>query len=77
LPSPVGAKRLWFIGALTALLTAGLMTRMMVMTFWGTERFRERHLNHPADEPSESPEATKATHTILSTACTALTNHHG
>jgi NADH-quinone oxidoreductase subunit L len=33
------AKALWFVGAVTALLTAVYMTRLMVMTFWGTERF--------------------------------------
>jgi NADH-quinone oxidoreductase subunit L len=42
---------LWGIGILTAILTAVYMTRMMVMTFWGEERF---HLalpdaNHPHD----------------------------
>src|SRR5438552_260563 len=37
---PAGAaKALWFVGAVTALLTAIYMTRLMVMTFWGTERF--------------------------------------
>jgi NADH-quinone oxidoreductase subunit L len=36
---PVLGKALWFIGALTALLTAIYMTRLMVMTFWGSERF--------------------------------------
>jgi NADH-quinone oxidoreductase subunit L len=46
LPSPAWSKVLWFVGAVTALLTAVYMTRMMVMTFWGTERFRERHLDH-------------------------------
>jgi NADH-quinone oxidoreductase subunit L len=46
LHSPAWSKALWFIGALTALLTAVYMTRMMVMTFWGTERFREKHLDH-------------------------------
>ncbi len=46
LPSPMWAKLLWAIGALTALLTAVYMTRMMVMTFWGTERFREAHIDH-------------------------------
>lgn len=46
LPSPAWSKALWFIAALTALLTAVYMTRMMVMTFWGTERFRESHLDH-------------------------------
>jgi NADH-quinone oxidoreductase subunit L len=56
-------KILWGIGALTALLTAVYMTRMMVMTFWGTERFRETHNDphgsdhghHGAVEPHESP----------------------
>jgi NADH-quinone oxidoreductase subunit L len=46
LPSPAWSKVLWFIAALTALLTAIYMTRMMVMTFWGTERFREQHVDH-------------------------------
>jgi NADH-quinone oxidoreductase subunit L len=46
LPSPMWSKLLWFVGALTALLTAVYMTRMMVMTFLGTERFREKHLDH-------------------------------
>lgn len=57
------SKILWAIGALTALLTAVYMTRMMVMTFWGTERFREKHDDHHAMgnghhapvEPHESP----------------------
>lgn len=46
LPSPAWSKALWFVGAVTALLTAAYMTRMMVMTFWGTERFRESHVDH-------------------------------
>ena len=46
LPSHSWSKALWFIGALTALLTAVYMTRMMVMTFWGAERFRESHVDH-------------------------------
>ncbi|HKP46890.1 MAG TPA: NADH-quinone oxidoreductase subunit L [Pyrinomonadaceae bacterium] len=46
LPTPIWSKVLWFVGALTALLTAVYMTRMMVMTFWGSERFRERHTDH-------------------------------
>ncbi|MBA2620325.1 MAG: NADH-quinone oxidoreductase subunit L [Acidobacteria bacterium] len=42
---------LWVVGIVTAVLTAVYMTRMMVMTFWGAERF---HLalpdgNHPHD----------------------------
>jgi NADH-quinone oxidoreductase subunit L len=43
-------KALWFVGALTALVTAVYMTRLMVMTFWGTERFREAHAGGQADE---------------------------
>ncbi len=46
LPNPVWNKLLWFIAALTALLTGVYMTRMMVMTFWGEERFREKHTDH-------------------------------
>jgi NADH-quinone oxidoreductase subunit L len=34
-------KILWVVGALTALLTAVYMTRLMVLTFWGTERFND------------------------------------
>ncbi|HYO91582.1 MAG TPA: NADH-quinone oxidoreductase subunit L, partial [Pyrinomonadaceae bacterium] len=43
-------KILWVVGAVTALLTAVYMTRLMVMTFWGTERFREAHAGGQADE---------------------------
>ncbi|MEO7971493.1 MAG: proton-conducting transporter membrane subunit, partial [bacterium] len=71
LPGPAWSKALWFVGALTALLTAVYMTRMMVLTFWGSERFREkqvdhldgaqgihadsRHDDHAFHEPHESP----------------------
>ncbi|HEX8140165.1 MAG TPA: NADH-quinone oxidoreductase subunit L [Pyrinomonadaceae bacterium] len=43
-------KILWVVGALTAALTAVYMTRLMVMTFWGAERFREAHAGGQADE---------------------------
>jgi NADH-quinone oxidoreductase subunit L len=47
---PAFGKSLWIIGIITALLTAIYMTRLMVMTFWGTERFRESHTDSaPAD----------------------------
>ena len=36
-----GEEFLWGIAAITAVLTAIYMTRMMVMTFWGTERFHD------------------------------------
>ncbi len=63
LPSTGFSKFLWAIGALTALLTAVYMTRMMVMTFWGKERFRDTHESkhgepdhhHGPVEPHESP----------------------
>jgi NADH-quinone oxidoreductase subunit L len=44
------SKVLWVIGAITAFLTAVYMTRMMVMTFWGKERF-----DAPEIHPHESP----------------------
>ena len=59
------AKALWAIGAITAFLTAVYMTRMMVMTFWGEERFRNvQPMHHEHEEkgdhhgpvvPHESP----------------------
>jgi NADH-quinone oxidoreductase subunit L len=63
LPSTAWSKLLWAIAALTALLTAVYMTRMMVMTFWGKERFRDTHesqhqepdAHHGPVEPHESP----------------------
>src|ERR1051325_2337612 len=57
LPSTTVSKLLWGIAALTAFLTAVYMTRMMVMTFWGSERFRESHRDehhHGPVEPHES-----------------------
>jgi NADH-quinone oxidoreductase subunit L len=63
---PGWSKFLWASAAVTAVLTAIYMTRMMVMTFWGAERFREPETHHedaningpehPAvHEPHESP----------------------
>ena len=55
---PALSKTLWFLGLATALLTAIYMTRLMVLTFWGKERFKD-HKNdaHHAHEihPHESP----------------------
>jgi NADH-quinone oxidoreductase subunit L len=47
---PGFGKILWIVGAVTAGLTAIYMTRLMVMTFWGAERFREAHAGGQADE---------------------------
>ncbi|MDI1240814.1 MAG: NADH-quinone oxidoreductase subunit L [bacterium] len=51
-----GEEMLWGVATITAILTAIYMTRMMVMTFWGTERFHdalpgeEHHADHHADD---------------------------
>ncbi len=59
---PAGWGRvLWGIAALTALLTAVYMTRMMVLTFFGSERFGSAHEAHHEEghghhgKPHESP----------------------
>jgi len=44
-----GSKALWFIGALTAAMTAFYMTRLMALTFWGKSRFG--HDVHPHESP--------------------------
>jgi NADH-quinone oxidoreductase subunit L len=38
-----GNEILWGVAVITAILTAIYMTRMMVMTFWGAERFADGH----------------------------------
>jgi len=45
-----GSKILWFVGFITAGMTAFYMTRLMGLTFWGDERFRKRHGGGEADE---------------------------
>jgi NADH-quinone oxidoreductase subunit L len=45
-------KALWVLGVLTAVLTAYYMSRLFVLTFRGTERFREDTHGH---DPHESP----------------------
>ncbi len=55
-----GEEILWVIATLTAVLTAVYMTRMMVMTFWGTERFHDalpgddHHADHGHDGHSDA-----------------------
>src|SRR6185295_10432901 len=46
LPEPWWPQVLWGIGAVTALLTAVYMTRLMVLTFWGDERFKHESGHH-------------------------------
>jgi NADH-quinone oxidoreductase subunit L len=45
-------KALWALGVVTAILTAYYMSRLFVLTFRGTERFREVTHGH---DPHESP----------------------
>jgi NADH-quinone oxidoreductase subunit L len=49
-----GNEVLWGVAVFTAILTAIYMTRMMVMTFWGTERFGTANSSlHDADHASD------------------------
>lgn len=54
-----GNKVLWVVATVTAILTAIYMTRMMVMTFWGKERFHdalpgEVHHDEHVDDHSDA-----------------------
>src|SRR5207253_581174 len=59
------AKALWFVGAVTALLTAVYMTRLMVMTFWGKERFEAQvdNLGHEDDHAVHDAQVKNLRHT--------------
>ncbi len=52
-------KFLWVVGIITAGITAVYMTRLMVMTFWGSERFREAHAGGEAGEAHAHDEGLK------------------
>jgi NADH-quinone oxidoreductase subunit L len=56
----VWPKVLWAVGLLTALLTAIYMTRLMVLTFWGPERFKDQPA--AASEEADSHGASAADH---------------
>ena len=61
-----GEEILWTIATITAMLTAVYMTRMMIMTFWGKERFHDElpaaaHAGDPA-LAEETAFATGAAH---------------
>jgi NADH-quinone oxidoreductase subunit L len=57
-------KALWFVGAVTALLTAVYMTRLMVMTFWGPQRFGAAAHTSPAcdDHAQHEPQGDDSHH---------------
>jgi NADH-quinone oxidoreductase subunit L len=46
---PVGWL-VWIIGTIAATCTAFYMTRLVAMTFWGKERFRDGHMHTPEHE---------------------------
>jgi NADH-quinone oxidoreductase subunit L len=56
------SKILWAVGVITAILTAYYMSRLFVLTFSGTERFREVTHDH---DPHESPTVMVAPLVIL------------
>src|SRR5882724_12334365 len=43
----------WLVGTIAATCTAFYMTRLMAMTFWGKEKFREAHARTPGHEVHE------------------------
>lgn len=56
-----GNEILWVVAVITAILTAIYMTRMMIMTFWGEERFHDalpgedhNHDDHHADAHADA-----------------------
>ncbi len=55
LPDPLPAV-LWGVGALTALITAVYMTRLMVLTFWGQPRSGEAHFGSGHSSHSDQQE---------------------
>jgi len=63
--SPNFGKALWFVGAVTALLTAVYMTRLMVMTFWSGERFRVAQIDNlqSDDHSDDDPQVNNLRHT--------------
>lgn len=55
-----GEEILWGVATVTAILTAVYMTRMMIMTFWGEERF---HDPLPVEEHDDDHHDTDHAHT--------------
>ena len=79
-----GNTILWIVGLITAGLTAVYMTRLMVMTFFGTERFHDAlpDGNHPHDSAHAEEnafahgDATDATHAAAHTDDDDDDEHH-
>ncbi len=68
-----GGKILWFLGFVTAGITAFYMTRLIALTFWGEERFKQASghkdashgSSHGSVEPHESPRSMTAPLIVL------------
>jgi NADH-quinone oxidoreductase subunit L len=54
---------LWIVATIAATCTAFYMSRLVFMTFWGKERFRDAHLHSPGHEVHEDHPAPKHQHT--------------
>lgn len=59
-----GEEFLWGIAVLTAVLTAVYMTRMMVMTFWGEERFHHEIEGEHHDAHHDAAHGTNGDHAV-------------
>jgi len=71
-----GEEVLWVVAVLTAVLTAVYMTRLMVMTFWGEERWLappasaggqldDQGASHDADAENDDETSHSNTHVVL------------
>ena len=73
-----GEEILWTIATITAVLTAVYMTRMMIMTFWGKERFHDAlpDADHTGD-PASAEETAFATGAAHDDTSHDQDEHHG
>jgi len=73
-----GEEILWTIATITAVLTAVYMTRMMIMTFWGKERFHDAlpDADHTGD-PASAEETAFATGAAHDDTSHGQDEHHG
>jgi NADH-quinone oxidoreductase subunit L len=73
-----GEEILWTIATITAVLTAVYMTRMMIMTFWGKERYHDAlpDADHAGD-PASAEETAFATGVAQDDTSHDQDEHHG
>ena len=73
-----GEEILWTIATITAVLTAVYMTRMMIMTFWGKERFHDALPEADnAGDPASAEETAFATGAAHDDTSHGQEEHHG